>query len=304
MARDGPSTVERGYRARDKYRNTRPVINLRRIRATGRWKRRGSQRCADDLTQLTSCLLRCHSSCNCRRENVVITVVAVIVVIAVVVDVVDEGRPSSRKLSTATTQRERDRERERERERPLEWHRVSSGTSQHRRRQRPTVFARSQRQARSVCLPLRTGALDARIENISRARALVLAARRSIMALTTALGRDQVGTTLRGRDGCCPAARRNIKRGKEERPLSRAPKALTESDNYGRKLRPASNCAKASRRKFRGASVPSICRCARSCCGAEPRNRIPRDDFAREINTSRRIASITSRPRHRNGGSR
>jgi len=32
---------------------------------------------ADDPMQLTTCLLRCHSSCNCRRENVVIIVVVV-----------------------------------------------------------------------------------------------------------------------------------------------------------------------------------------------------------------------------------
>lgn len=35
--------------------------------------------------QLTTCLLRCHSSCNCRRENVVIIVVVVVVVDVAVV---------------------------------------------------------------------------------------------------------------------------------------------------------------------------------------------------------------------------
>lgn len=33
---------------------------------------------ADDPMQLTTCLLRCHLSCNCRRENVVIIVVVVV----------------------------------------------------------------------------------------------------------------------------------------------------------------------------------------------------------------------------------
>lgn len=105
----------------------------------------------DDPMQLTTCLLRCHLSCNCRRENVVIIVV-----------VVDDGR------------HRRDRRRPRQGSTLFEKtkHRNTAARSQvpqsvisglqRRRRQRPTVFARSLPKAglHSLCLPLRTAALD------------------------------------------------------------------------------------------------------------------------------------------------
>lgn len=100
----------------------------------------------DDPMQLTTCLLRCHLSCNCRRENVVIIVV-----------VVDDGTDDRRRPRQGSTLFEKTK------------HRNTAARSQvpqsvisglQRRRRRPTVFARSPRQACSLCLPLRTAALD------------------------------------------------------------------------------------------------------------------------------------------------
>jgi len=68
-----------GYLARDKYCNIYPVINLQADTTKKKVKEEEVKDGADDPMQLTTCLLRCHSSCNCRRENVVIIAAVVVV---------------------------------------------------------------------------------------------------------------------------------------------------------------------------------------------------------------------------------
>ncbi|CAL1680269.1 unnamed protein product [Lasius platythorax] len=91
---------------------------------------------ADEM-QLTTCLLQCHLSCNCRRENVVIIVV-----------VVDDGTDDRRRPRQGSTLFEKTKHRNTA-VRSQVPQSVISGL-QRRRRQRPTVFARSRRQACSV----------------------------------------------------------------------------------------------------------------------------------------------------------